>query len=128
MNAGLRDASGSDFGRAVILSMRQVLYFMEAARTGTNRAISSENTQVLLNLVSSMAIRAPVAAQQQVHELPEHQYRQASAKIRAQMSARTDIPRTSVKMVKLLPRLHDREPAVKLDYQRDRQSHDIESE
>ena len=115
--AGLKEASGSGFSWAIILSMRQVLYSMEAARTGTKRVISSGPTQVFLDLVSSMRTRAPiqVAPQPKGQALPEHEFRQKVAKVRAQMAARTDIPRTSVKLGKVQPRLHDRDPAAKLD-------------
>ena len=56
--------------------------------------------------MSSMAIKP------QVQVLPEHLYRQQSAKIRTQMAVRADNPKTSIKVGKLTPR-HDRDPAVK---------------
>ena len=118
IQAGLRAASGSGFSHGVILSLRQVLFHMETVNTGTKRVISSDFTQVLLNLVSAMTVKVPATqavVQPQAQVLPEHKFRQRVHMIRTQMSARTDIPRTSVKTGKLHPRLHDKEPAVKLD-------------
>ena len=70
-DAGLRECSG--FARVVPMSIRQMLFYMEAARTGTKRLISTGNVQVLLNLMSAMSVKqqpAQAVSQPQVQVLP----------------------------------------------------------
>ena len=93
-----------------------MLFYMEASRAGITRDISTGNVQVLLNLMSAMAVKQPapqVTPLPQNQVLPEHQYRQQVSIIRTQMATRADNPKTSIKQGKLIPRMHERDPAVK---------------